>query len=48
MSPERQPFPLAINARFRRKPLLFKVLAGVAGFCLLWGILFLLASLVNS
>jgi len=26
---------------------LFKVLAGVAGFCLLWGILYLIGSLVN-
>jgi len=47
VSPERQPFPSAINAGFRRKPVLFKVLAGVAGFCLLWGILYLIGSLIN-
>lgn len=47
MNPERQSFPSAIVASTRRKPFLFKALLGVAGFGLLWGVLYLIATLVN-
>ena len=47
MSPERQPFPWSIDAGFRRKSFRFKALACVAGFGLLWAILYFIGTLVN-
>jgi hypothetical protein len=47
VSPERQPTPWTIDARFWQKSFRFKAVVLVVAFLVLWGILTLIASFVD-